>query len=165
VWLGHYVGSVEKAGLTNAADIEVLYRDEGVKLWWAILAYSGDKEIASDATAEAFARALTSPEMIRNPRAWVWRVGFRVATKELRAAGALSAPPEGIYELDEEAAEVTESLSRLSERQRAVIVLHYYADLPTDEIAELLGMNRSTVSVHLHRGRNKLREVLGEGDE
>ena len=96
--------------------------------------------------------------MIRNPRAWVWRVGFRVATKELRAAGALI--PEGIYELDEEAAEVTESLSRLSERQRAVIVLHYYADLPTDEIAELLGMNRSTVPTSTPRPSNSPSDSL-----
>jgi DNA-directed RNA polymerase specialized sigma24 family protein len=40
------------------AELERLYRDEGARLWRALVAFSGDREVAADAVAEAFARAL-----------------------------------------------------------------------------------------------------------
>ena len=161
----HYVSDVMEPGQTKVSDIEHLYRDQGQKLWWALLAYSGNREVASDATAEAFALALRDADAIRDPSPWVWKVAFRIATKELRIARRQEPVVPGAYELDEEAAEVARSLSHLTERQRAIVVLHYYLDLPTEEIGVLLGMSRSTVSVHLHRGRNRLREVLGGSDD
>ena len=94
-----------------AADLERLYREQGKRLWWALLAYSGDPEIASDASSEAFARALSSSGSIRDPAAWVWRVAFRVATAELKGTrhpvqGELS------YEIDERAGEVLDVLPK-----------------------------------------------------
>ena len=47
---------------------------------------SAIREIASDATAEAFARALSTVETIRDPLAWIWRGAFRIATAERRSA-------------------------------------------------------------------------------
>src|SRR5437867_3293331 len=35
-----------KAG--RQVELERLYREEGNRLWWALLAYSGDREVASD---------------------------------------------------------------------------------------------------------------------
>ena len=78
--------------VTEASDVEQVYRDSGRRLWWALLAYTGDPEIASDATAEAFARALSAVETIRDPAGWIWRVAFRVATAELGNARR-TAPP------------------------------------------------------------------------
>ena len=37
-------------------DIEAIYREHGKRLWWVVLAYAGDREIASDAVAEASTR-------------------------------------------------------------------------------------------------------------
>lgn len=45
--------------------LEGIYREHGNRLWWAILAYAGDREIASDAVAEAFAQALRRAEDLR----------------------------------------------------------------------------------------------------
>jgi DNA-directed RNA polymerase specialized sigma24 family protein len=39
-------------------DLETLYREHRNRLWWALVAFSGDREIASDAESEAFAQAL-----------------------------------------------------------------------------------------------------------
>jgi RNA polymerase sigma-70 factor (ECF subfamily) len=52
----------------------------------------------------------------------------------------------------------------LPERQRAVVVLFYYVDLPVNEIARRLGSNSLAVRAHLSRGRRRLRELLGEDD-
>jgi predicted RNA polymerase sigma factor len=46
---------VDDVQVTEISDIERLYREEGSRLWWALLAYTGDREVASDAAAEAFA--------------------------------------------------------------------------------------------------------------
>ena len=46
--------------------IELVYRRVGAKLWRALLAYSGDPELASDAVAEAFAQALGRGHAVRD---------------------------------------------------------------------------------------------------
>lgn len=38
---------------------------------------------------------------------------------------------------------------------------HYEADLPVREVASLMGTSSAAVKVHLHRGRNRLRQILG----
>lgn len=54
-----------------------------------------------------------------------------------------------------------EALRQLSPNQRAAVVLRNETDLPVGEIARRMGMSAATVRVHLHRGRNRLRELLG----
>ena len=148
--------------VTQISDVEQTYRETGDRLWWALLGYTGDREIASDATAEAFARALSTVETIRDPVAWVWRVAFRIATVELRDARRPVIDDAPSYETDDSALAVMVALKRLSINQRAVLVLYYLEDRPTKEIAGLLGISASTVSVHLHRARRRLRTVLGD---
>ena len=48
------------------------------------------------------------------------------------------------------------------ERQRAALVLRFYADLPGNEIATILGCREGTVKSLIHRGLAKLREAVGE---
>jgi RNA polymerase sigma-70 factor (ECF subfamily) len=49
---------------------------------------------------------------------------------------------------------------RLSAEHRAVIVFHYYLDLPLHEIAEALGLPEGTVKSRLHHARQELRAGL-----
>lgn len=49
-------------------------------------------------------------------------------------------------------------LARLPERQRAVVVLRYWEDLPAEEVAELLGCSVGTVKSQASRALAKLRE-------
>jgi RNA polymerase sigma-70 factor (ECF subfamily) len=149
---------------TDASGIEHVYKETGNRLWWALLGYTGDPEIASDAMAEAFARALSAADKIRDPVAWIWRVAFRVATAHLRDGRRSSMDPKASYEMDQKALGVVVALRQLTRCQRAVIVLFYLDDRPTNQIAELLGMAPATVSVHLHRARHKLHAILGDDD-
>ncbi|ONI67383.1 RNA polymerase subunit sigma-24 [Kribbella sp. ALI-6-A] len=52
-------------------------------------------------------------------------------------------------------------LATLPRRQRAVLVLRYYEDLPDDEIATVLGCTASTVRSNAARGLAALRAELG----
>ena len=57
------------------------------------------------------------------------------------------------------------ALRQLSPNQRAAIVLRYEADLPVDDVARRMGIAAPTVRVHLHRGRTRLRELLGSEED
>jgi RNA polymerase sigma factor (sigma-70 family) len=63
-------------------------------------------------------------------------------------------------ELPEVRPEVIAAVSRLSVRQRAVIVLTYWEDLDPAAVGVLLGISDGAVRRHLARGRARLKEVL-----
>ena len=50
--------------------------------------------------------------------------------------------------------------NELSERQRQMIGLYYFRRMNVPEIAEMLGVNRSTVSRTLSRGRRNILEKM-----
>jgi RNA polymerase sigma-70 factor (ECF subfamily) len=157
---------VETTGIGAPSTIERLYREEGRKLWWALVAYSGDHEVASDAAAEAFAQALARGDALADPLAWIWRVAFRVAAGELkRRRRTGERVPEVADPGEQRAGELVALLRHLPPNQRAAIVLHYYADRPVREVAAALGVTPATARVHLHRGRRRLRKLLEADDE
>jgi RNA polymerase sigma-70 factor (ECF subfamily) len=60
--------------------------------------------------------------------------------------------------------DVDGAIRQLSGSQRAAVVLHYYEDRPTAEVAAILGCSESTARVHLHHARKRLAALLGEDD-
>lgn len=149
------------AGVERGERVERLYREQGARMWHAVLAFAGDPEVASDAVAEAFAQALRRGEEIRDAERWIWRTMFRVAAGELKARSrSVPMTIERRYEMEEPARELVVALSRLSERQRAAVVLHHAAGYPIREVAAIVGSTPAAVKVHLMRGRRRLRELL-----
>jgi RNA polymerase sigma-70 factor (ECF subfamily) len=143
--------------------IERLYRERGGSMWRAILGYSANPEIASDAVAEAFAQLLRRGADVRDPERWAWRAAFLIAAGELknrRREGDWF--PDRSYEIEPGSVELALALANLSDRQRSAVVLHYIADKPVAEVAAILGTTSGTVKVHLSRARRRLREELGE---
>ena len=133
-------------------------------MWQAVLGYSGDPEVASDAVAEAFAQALRRTDL-RSPVNWIWRTAFRVAAAELKRRRHPGAPAsDRSYELEPQEVDVIRALAKLTPKQRAVVVLHHVADQPVAEVAATLGMRPPAVRMHLTRGRRRLRELLEETD-
>ncbi len=142
--------------------LEGLYRRDGGKLWRALLLYSGDPEVASDAVAEAFAQAIRRGEAIRSPERWVWRTAFKIAAGELKNQGQsvsldheveMNGAEEGLVEL-------MACLRSLSNKQRSSLVLHDLAGYTHREIAHIIGSTPSAVSVHITRARGRLRRDL-----
>lgn len=54
------------------------------------------------------------------------------------------------------------AVQSLPKKERAVIHLFYYEDLPVKEIAKLLGTTVNNVTTGLSRARNRLKEKLGD---
>ena len=58
--------------------------------------------------------------------------------------------------------EVLAMIEALPQRQREVLVLRYYLDLDESDIARTLGISRTAVSSHAHRGLQSVRDTLAE---
>jgi RNA polymerase sigma factor (sigma-70 family) len=160
---------VQDAGVDAIADereqatIEQVYRQQGGQLWRALVAFTGDRELASDAVAEAFAQLISRGDAVSDPARWVWRAGFKIAAGELdrsRRRPRTGADQSSFEAASEGSVDLMKALQALPRRQRAVLVLHYLVDLPTPEVARALGMATPTVRVHLTQGRRRLRALL-----
>jgi RNA polymerase sigma-70 factor, ECF subfamily len=153
------------AGVSRSAEIERLYREGGDRLWRAVLAFSGDPEVASDAVAEAFAQVLRRGDAVEDPERWVWRAAFRIASGELKERRKRPVMETiETYEMEEPARDLVVALSKLSDKQRASVVLHDAAGYPAREVARIVGSTEAAVRVHLMRGRRRLRELLEDDD-
>ena len=143
--------------------IEAIYRQEADRLWRALFAYAGDPEIASDAVSESFAQAIRRGSAIRDPRAWVWKSGFKIAAGELKHRSQSDHMiPDRSYMDPEMDTELLGALAQLPDGQRAAVILHYYADAPVREISRRTGMSQLSVRANLSRGRKRLKLLLGD---
>ncbi len=156
----------EADGVGEPSDeLERVYREQGARLWRAVLAFTGDREVASDAVSEAFAQALRRADALRSAERWVWRAAFRIAAGELkdrRTREPLGGG--GSYEMSDPRIDLFNALAELSPRQRAAVLLHDYAGYSASEASAILGSTAATVRVHLTRGRRRLRHLLEDGD-
>jgi RNA polymerase sigma-70 factor, ECF subfamily len=153
------------AGVGERSDLELLYRERGARMWRALFAYAGDREVASDAVAEAFCQALGRGGAVRDPERWIWRTAFRIAAGDLANRRRTSwEPPEEAYEMEEPAGDLVAALQRLSEKQRAAIVLCHVGGYRAGDIAALVDSTPAAVRVHLMRARRRLRQLLKEDE-
>lgn len=73
--------------------------------------------------------------------------------------------PELARPVDDEAAELWEAVSRLPEKERTAVHLHYAEGYRTEEIASMLGIPAATVRTRLRRARMRLKDLLGGSDD
>ncbi len=142
--------------------VEEAYRVHHVRLWRALLAYTGDGEAASEAEAETYSQALARGDALRDPAAWIWRTAFRVAAGIMaeRRAGPLLQIVEDEPRWDQSLTEFLDLLTGLSEQQRLVVVLRYAGGFKPSEIASLLDSTPNSIRVQLHRAHTHLREGM-----
>lgn len=149
--------------MTRPSDIEGIYRNDGRRLWRAMLAFTGNPEVASDTVAEVFAQALRRGDSLASPERWIWHAAFKIASGEMKRMRSLAPPAErGGSSMEGATVELLEALAKLPRSQRVSVVLHHAAGYRVAEIAEILGTSSASVKVHLLRGRRRLAELLGD---
>jgi RNA polymerase sigma-70 factor, ECF subfamily len=156
----------------TAEQLEALYRDRYEAFERVLTGMLRDREGARDAVQEAFARALVKKRSYRGDgplERWVWRIAVRSAFEAVKQ-GARTGPFEGNAapsgasngRVGERHAAVLSALHILPQRQRLVIFLRYFADLPYDEIAAICGVAEGTVGATLNQARTALVSLLEE---
>jgi RNA polymerase sigma factor (sigma-70 family) len=144
-------------------EFESLYRREhGPMLRLAVLLV-GSRSVAEEIVQDAFAVTTERWATLSNPGGYLrgcvvngCRMALRRRATESRIELNISTVIDGPTEL----IELQDALRRLSERQRIVIVLRYFLDLPDKDIAPLLGARVATVRSLAHRALRVLRKEL-----
>lgn len=142
----------------TADDVDDAAQDVFVQAWRALPRFRGDAQFST----------------------WLYRIATNMAIKQWHRAkrgapavsqedlppavrAALADPARGP---EDEAASraqgraLREAVDRLPEKQRTVLLLHYFDDMPCEEVAALLGCSVGTVWSRLHYGCRKLRQTL-----
>jgi len=145
-------------------ELEALYRERLQDYTRAATAIAGDEESGRDAVQEAFAKAIRKRRRFRREgqlEAWVLRIVVNTARDARRRR---SRTMERTMDLSEPIARRSEELGLplelLTERQREVLFLRYYADLDYATIAHALKVSPGTVGATLSAARQTLRHAL-----
>jgi len=141
-------------------ELEALYRERLHEYTRLATALVGDKESGRDAVQDAFAKAVRSRRRFRGEgqlEGWVLRIVINAARDARRRRLRRKELPEPVAT---RAKELGLPLELLTQRQREVLFLHYYADLDYGTIAEALGISAGTVGATLSAARQTLRGAL-----
>ncbi|RKR88675.1 RNA polymerase sigma-70 factor (ECF subfamily) [Micromonospora pisi] len=133
----------------------------------AVLASTGDRHLAEELVAEAFAKAWASWRTVARhpaPHAWVVRTALNTRTswwrrrrREVSWDGLEEPVSASDFAFDDS---VLAALRDLPTRQRQVIALRIFLDLDTETTAKTLGIAPGTVTAHLARATATLRAQL-----
>jgi len=157
---------MEQEGTTTTQwpqDFLAVYRSEYdgfVRLAYLLL---GSTHLAEEVVQDAFLQARSRWDQVRSsPGGYVRAAVVNGAKGALRRQGVEERhrpdpPPPGV---PEELVDLRDSLLRLPLAQRGAIALRYWADLPDEETAEILGCRPATVRSHIARGVAQMRREL-----
>ena len=134
---------------------------------WAL---TGSRAIAEDVVQDCFTNAWKHRDQLRDPelaRAWLFQIMRRGAFRQM-APGMQPVDDEGAPEqaapevhLDDRL-DVVKALARIAPIHREVLVLFYFDDMPTSEMAEALEIAPGTVLSRLARARDALKAAMAE---
>jgi RNA polymerase sigma-70 factor (ECF subfamily) len=126
-----------------------------------------DHQVAEDLTQEAFMAALGVWPNLDQPGHWIRSVvsnraksWWRRVYAARRANLKLYEPSGGIVDMPGDSEEFWSEVRSLPTRQAQAVTLHYLEERSTEEIADILGCEQSTVRVHLSRRRKALASRL-----
>lgn len=166
---GEAVAWAEPAAMSREDGFRSLYQSEFPGLAGYLTAMVGDVHLARDIAQEAFARLFARWIGVREPKAYVYYVATNIARRhwkrsarereiyaEMHARPAADAPQHDPW--------LRDLVERLPDRLREAVLLHYYADLPVAEIAEITKRPVGTIKRRLHEARGLLAESMGDGD-
>jgi RNA polymerase sigma-70 factor, ECF subfamily len=162
----------------NIEDFVYSYYPAVVRLATSILDDGRSKsplDEAEDAAQETFiaaSRALADFRGDASPKTWLFTIAINICRSRLRRrntrrlfsqavelfeqrAGG-EADPQSRYEIVERDAGLWREIDALDEKHRLVVVLHYVHELPTRDIAQVLGINEGTVHSRLYHARQHL---------
>ncbi|MFB4276605.1 MULTISPECIES: SigE family RNA polymerase sigma factor [unclassified Nonomuraea] len=131
----------------------------------------GDQHAAEDLVQTALARLVSKWRRVQAPEAYARQIMYRQQVSWWRASvrrGEVvqASPPEreerDAHHQSELRMVLRAALARLTARQRAVLVLRYFEDLPEQEVARMLGCSVGTVRSTAHRSLARLREIAPE---
>lgn len=162
--------------MPNTVSAEIRFKEIYAEHYAAILAYCRRRTShsdAHDAAAEVFAIAwkkIDTLDYARPVRPWLYGVAFRVLSHQWRArdrferlqdkVGRMTLPwaqtPEAETVTRSDRELVIEAASHLSHKDREILRLAAWEELPHSEIARILQISTAAVDQRFHRAKKRL---------
>jgi RNA polymerase sigma-70 factor (ECF subfamily) len=153
-----------------------LYERHSAALMTFLVRRVGDRALAEDLLQETFVRvyrARHAYQAIGQFRAWLFTISRRLVidwrrshqpgwSDQPEALETMAAPEraDDRAEARDLAVRLERAIRRLPEGQREVLLLSRYADLNSEQIAQVMDTTPGAVRVTLHRALQKLRELI-----
>ena len=163
---------------TPEEEITRMVNEHQLALLRLCFTYLHDRELAKDAVQDTFLKAYRNLNQFRNEaneKTWLSRIAINCC-RDLSRSGwfrhtdRFVTPdmlPEPAVQPSYEDNALTMEIMKLPKRLREAILLYYFENMTTPEIAVTLQISQQAVSDRLVRARKRLRKTLGtelEGD-
>ena len=170
---------VERFRGGESAAFDALVRRYQRPIYWLALRYVGNDADAKDVAQRALVQAFTRVAELRNQqsfRAWVYRIAANLALNVVRdrkpqaplvddVAVALVREPlvEPMIEVERQR-RLREAVTRLPPKQRLVVELRVFQELPFAAVAEVAECSEDSAKVNFHYALKKLRALMHEDE-
>ena len=161
---------------------EKLYEDSLENILRYLQRFVGSKEAAEDLAHETYCKILSmkDPEVIRHPRAYLYKIAGRLALNYLRQIRRRRQDGEGVVQFDEyrhsnghpgpesvssiheELALVSGAIAAMPEKTRRVFELHRFEGENYAAIANRLEISQKTVEYHMNKAIQHLLFQYGD---
>ena len=156
-----------------------LYRIFYPRVYGFVFARVKNSSTADDVTSEVFLKAMLHLESYRGESSfstWITSIAIQEVSRYFYRQGRMKeltweeffdvedSPqnrPEAVLLHEESRRELLKALDDLSERERLLVEMKYFAGLTQKEIAGQMDMTQSNVGVVLHRAMEKIRKNWG----
>ncbi len=159
-------------GDSNA--LESIYKMVGGRLLSVAIGILRNRELAEDVVQDSFVKIVRYSINYRkdtNAYAWLCTIVRNSALNKLKSEKLRQGididscigltDNEDLYANTLVSIEVKQALAELDSRERVAIWLRYYNEMPVRQIAEELGMKKSTANDMIKRAEDKLKVLLG----
>ncbi|RMH41118.1 MAG: sigma-70 family RNA polymerase sigma factor [Deltaproteobacteria bacterium] len=166
---------VERANRGDRGAFEELVRRYQRPLFYLALRYVKNEADAADVVQRAFVRAFRGLRRFRGEasvRTWLYRIAINLSLNHVRDrrreqpadidAAALRTEAVGSARLErrERARRLRAAIAQLPPKQRAVVELRIYDELPFRDIAAVVGGTENAAKVNFHYGMRRLRALV-----
>jgi len=163
---------MQQVKLADTEALGILYERLRDPLYCFLYRYTKEEQLSIDIvhdTFEVLQKKKTTYEMEKGTvKAFVFQVAYRLLINKLNRRKRWQKlvpflmPTQVKTLLPEETMVVQQAIFALPDKQRAVILLAYYEDLPIAHIAHILDIPEGTVKSRLHHAMKALKDVLKE---
>lgn len=154
-------GRIAYQYLRDASEADEAVQDAFVKVFSHITAYRDAWPFEVWFTRILINGCLDRRKARRRRDRWLVQGEVSSADEARASAAGPAADPEHRLLTRERCARIATAVDRLDGRQRTVFTLCHYGDYTPREVSAMIGLNESTVRVHLFRAAHKLRGLLG----
>jgi RNA polymerase sigma-70 factor (ECF subfamily) len=165
-----------------AKEIGALYEEHKLAIYYLTLRFLGDPQRAEDATHDVFLKAFRKLDQFRgdaSARTWLYRIAINHCQNLQQSwhhrhvfansddaiweqAAARSESPLRVLETKELGQRIQQTLDRLSDEYRLLLLLVADEELSYEQIAALVGQSTDAVRGKLHRARKTFAALFAQ---